>query len=247
MKGSTHLIIGATTYTNYLILTGKNFDILDIPICLAFSVLPDIDTESSKISKMLRSLPMKFILTFIFLSSLGIILYLTIFKNILPVYYILILPIMILFLRFFNKNKIFKKISLSLFFLFLYYILLKYTKLGFTKNILLFFAILPYFEHRSFSHSLIGIFTIGLFLFPITFVNTTKNYYNIALLSYFSHLFLGDIFTKKGIKILYPFSKKSYSLNVFKSKKIYNNLDIPFIVINLVFTFILYISIQKSL
>ena len=50
MKSVTHVAIGALTYTNYLMLSGNKIDILDIPIVLTFSVLPDIDISSSKIS-----------------------------------------------------------------------------------------------------------------------------------------------------------------------------------------------------
>ncbi|EHL11218.1 hypothetical protein HMPREF9629_00755 [Peptoanaerobacter stomatis] len=247
MKGNTHMVIGISTYANYIMLTGKKFDILDIPICLAFSVLPDIDTESSKISSKLRKLPLKIIISSLFLIFISIILYFTLIKKILPLYCIALFPIMVLFLKFFSKNKILKKISLSIAFLIIYYILLKYTKLGFTKNILLFFAILPYFEHRGFSHSINSLLLLAIILFPIYVIDNTKQYYVTALLSYFSHLFFGDIFTKKGIKIFYPFSKKNYSLNVFKNKKIYNNLDIPFIITFLTITFLIYIKLYKKM
>jgi brp/blh family beta-carotene 15,15'-monooxygenase len=54
---------------------------------------------------------------------------------------------------------------------------------------------------------------------------------------------MGDIFTKKGVPLLYPFSKKYYSLNIFTNSKIYNNLDIPFIVLYGVITSLIFLKI----
>lgn len=243
MKSPTHITIGALTYANYLMLTGKNFNILDIPICLAFSVLPDIDTQHSKISSNLRNIPMKLILYTLFIIFALIICYFSLVKQILPKYFVLFIPVMILFLKLFSKNKILKKISLSLFFIALYIASYKYTLIGNTKNILLLFAIVPFFTHRGFSHSILSIFLISTILYPIYKIPQTRSYYIVMILAYLSHILMGDIFTKKGVPLLYPFSKKYYSLNIFTNSKIYNNLDIPFIVLYGIITSLIFLKI----
>ena len=231
MKSVTHVAIGALTYTNYLMLSGNKIDILDIPIVLTFSVLPDIDISSSKISSKLRNIPLNLIIYGMLSIFSLIILYMCLVKQNISHYYILSIPTMVVFLKLFSKNKILKKISLSLFFVFLYYLFFKYSKVGSTKNIFLFLAVLPYFTHRGLSHSILSVIIIAITLYPLSQTDTLKSYYTAALISYSSHLFLGDIFTKKGIKLFYPLSKKDVSFNVFKSSKIYNNLDTPFLII----------------
>lgn len=149
---------------------------------------------------------------------------------------------MVVFLKLFSKNKILKKISLSLFFVFLYYIFFKYSKVGSTKNIFLFLAVLPYFTHRGLSHSILSVIIIAITLYPLSQTDTLKSYYTAALISYSSHLFLGDIFTKKGIKLFYPLSKKDVSFNVFKSPKIYNHLDTPFLIIYGIFSIFIFLN-----
>ena len=241
MKSVTHMAIGALTYTNYIMLSGNKIDILDIPIVLTFSVLPDIDISSSKISSKLRNIPLNLIIYGMLSIFSLIILYMCLVKQSISYYYILSVPAMIVFLKLFSKNKTLKKISLSLFFVFLYYIFYKYSKVSSTKNIFLFLAVLPYFTHRSLSHSIISVIIIAVTLYPLSMTDTLKSYYTAAF-SYSSHLFLGDIFTKKGIKLFYPLSKKDVSFNVFKSPKIYNNLDIPFLIIYGIFSIFIFLN-----
>lgn len=242
MKSVTHLTTGVLTYTNYILLSGNKIDILDIPIVLTFSVLPDIDISSSKISSKFRNIPLNFIVYGTLSIFSLIILYICLVKKSISYYFILLIPTMVLFLKLFSKNKILKKISLSLSFVFLYYLFYKYTNAGSPKNILLFLAVLPYFTHRSLSHSLLSIIIIGATLYPLYKTDTMQSYYISALLSYSSHLFLGDIFTKKGIKLFYPLSKKDISFNVFKSPKIYNHLDTPFLIIYGIFSIFIFLN-----
>lgn len=97
MKSVTHLVTGALTYTNYLMLSGNKIDILDIPIVLTFSVLPDIDISSSKISSKLRNIPLNLI-TYGMLSIFSlIILYMCLVKQNISYYYILSIPAMVVF------------------------------------------------------------------------------------------------------------------------------------------------------
>lgn len=128
----------------------------------------------------------------------------------------------------------------------MYYIFYKYSNVGSSKNIFLFLATLPYFTHRGLSHSLLSVIIIGVTLYPLYETDTMKSYYISALISYSSHLFLGDIFTKKGIKLFYPLSKKDISFNVFKSPKIYNHLDTPFLIIYGMFSIFVFLNFLQN-
>lgn len=241
MKSVTHATIGMTTYVNYIILTKQSFDIVDIPICLAFSVLPDIDVHSSKISQIIRKAPLKFIQIALFSLVTLALLYAVFIKRLLPEQALIIVPVMVLLLRFSSKNKTLKKVSLTLAFLFIYYIFSKYTHVKTAKNIFLLLAILPFFSHRGFSHSILALVLVALCLSPLKNDTNLIKYYYVAVISFFSHIFLGDIFTKEGVMLFYPISKYKISFNVIKSKALYKKIDYIYLLIYLSITlFIIY-------
>ncbi|MFD2923246.1 metal-dependent hydrolase [Halobacillus naozhouensis] len=65
-------------------------------------------------------------------------------------------------------------------------------------------------SHRKMTHSILFIFLIGGYCYFIGyFLAVPLNYFIGLLVGVCSHL-LGDVITKKGIPILYPFSKKHF-------------------------------------
>lgn len=96
------------------------------------------------------------------------------------------------------------------------------------------------FCNKMFGHR--GLFHTPCFLFLswLCYFNLSKNIYesNTFWVMYgFSVGFLchmiQDLFTKGGIKLLYPFSKKRFHLTNFKSKsKIHNGITVPLIILS---------------
>ncbi|WP_163528395.1 metal-dependent hydrolase [Halobacillus ihumii] len=65
-------------------------------------------------------------------------------------------------------------------------------------------------SHRKMTHSVLFIFLIGGYCYLIdSFLAVPLNYFIGLLVGVCSHL-LGDFITKKGIPLLYPFSKKHF-------------------------------------
>lgn len=76
-----------------------------------------------------------------------------------------------------------------------------------------------FMKHRAwYTHSI-----IGSFLLPLPFLLINKPYYIIVALACLSHT-LADTLTPIGTKIVYPISKKNYSLNIAKTGGVGENL-----------------------
>lgn len=81
------------------------------------------------------------------------------------------------------------------------------------------FIINKLFGHRTITHT--PLWLIPLFLLLQFFISSSKPEYAVfALIGYINgfvlHL-LGDLFSKSGIPMFYPFKRKRYSLSPFKS------------------------------
>ncbi|MGL5313684.1 MAG: metal-dependent hydrolase [Peptostreptococcaceae bacterium] len=103
-------------------------------------------------------------------------------------------------------------------------------------------AIFPWLKHRSFSHSIFAIIVIFFLLKQIELIYNISNLSFFGTISYASHIFLGDLFTKSGIPLFYPLSDKKFSLGFFKVGSFFSNmLEISFILIlvgSIIFTII---------
>mgnify|MGYP003379032841 FL=1 len=85
-------------------------------------------------------------------------------------------------------------------------------------------AIFPWLKHRGYSHSLFAIIIIHFLLKQIELITNISNLCFFGTVSYSSHIFLGDLFTRSGIPIFYPISKKKYSLCFFKVGGYFSNI-----------------------
>lgn len=224
MRGKTHAAVSLLTYYNFSLLTGTPLDITSAALSVSFSLLPDLDHFQSLISKKLSN-PL---LEKIFESALiSLILFPTlyIFKIKGLHFYLSSVAIIFLtaFIGLFIKKSVLRKLSVSFSILCLYFIL----KRIFPDKQWIYFAaflcLLPWFSHRSFSHSL----TAALCLF-FSLKSLWPSLAPVCTIAYSSHLLLGDLWTPSGIPLFFPFSKKRFRLiqTAKSSKKILPLIEI---------------------
>lgn len=219
MKGKAHASIGALTYYNYAILTQSGLSILLLFISIIFSLIPDLDTEKSIASKHIPSKKLEAFIEFI----IGLILFVTTFQlwvengfN----YYVLL--ILFIFMFFIFKSNI-KKLKLRKFILTVYSIVFYFLVVYITGSkshyfFVLFLGIIPWFSHRSFSHSLISIIFLYFSIHRLESIFKVNHLKEVVTFSYASHIFLGDILTVQGVPVFWPISKKRFSLISTKIK-----------------------------
>ncbi len=243
MRGKTHCTIGVLTSIQTCILFNIPITILNLIICAILSIFPDIDEPHSTIYNLIfkKNLSKKNLKKGVYILSIIISIIILKSNN----FYLILIALLgsfILFSLKFNYS-LFKKIFLSLIFLFfcimLYLNTNNLTLLAFSLTI----SIFPWLKHRSFSHSLVAVFIIYLFLKEIEKIYHIPFLSIIGTLSYLSHMFLGDIFTKSGVPIFYPLTSKKFSLAPFVvGTKKCNLLEYAFISV-LILT--IFISILK--
>lgn len=233
MRGKTHCTIGVLSVIQASILFKIPITIFNLILSAFFSILPDLDESNSVISEiLLKKNVSKFLFkTIIYAINLAIFFVsLKINDN----FYIssIITFISIVIIESKLTHILLRKIFLSLIFILLAICLyLVKIKIYFVIFCLM-LAVFPWLKHRSFSHSIFAIIIIYFLLKQIELIYNIYNLTFFGTISYASHIFLGDLFTKSGIPLFYPISDKKFSLGFFKVGSFFNNiLEISFILL----------------
>ncbi|MDB8792997.1 metal-dependent hydrolase [Romboutsia sp. 1001216sp1] len=233
MRGKTHCTIGVLSVIQASLLFNIPISIFNIILSAFFSILPDLDESNSIVSEMfLKKNTSKFILkitiylinVFIFFISLKI------NDNFFLSSLITFISIFIIESKL--NHTFLRKVFISLIFILLGFCL-------YLVNIKIYFSIFcfmlatfPWLKHRSFSHSIFAIIIVYFLLKQIELITNILNLSFFGTISYASHIFLGDLFTRSGIPLLYPISDKKFSLGFFKVGGFLNNtIEIIFIMI----------------
>lgn len=231
MRGKTHCTIGVLSVIQASLLFNIPISIFNLILSAFFAILPDLDESHSVISYLfLKKDVSKFILkATIYLINI-IIFFISIKIN--NNFYLssLITFIAIIIIESKLSHAFLRKVFLSLIFILLSICL-------YLVNVKIYFSIFclmlstfPWLKHRSFSHSIFATVIIYFLLKQIELITSISNLAFLGTVSYSSHLFLGDLFTKSGIPLLYPISDKKFSLGFFKVGSFFNNiLEILFI------------------
>lgn len=247
MRGKSHCTIGILASIQTCIFLNIPISFFIIIISAFFSLLPDLDEANSTISNlfMIKNISKKtlknIVYTLIFLIFLILI---NLNKNIF-VGCLFLIFLVVFFESKFNQNNL-KKIFLSFIFILISAIFYILTSNIYVCLFWLFVSTFPWLKHRGFSHSTLAIASIYVLTKQIE-LSFNINYFSLfATISYSSHIFLGDIFTKNGVSIFYPFTQKKISLTPYAvgSKKC-NFLEYFFILVFIILIFISIWSLQK--
>ena len=216
MKKLTHLAIGVITILEISILSQKIISPITFIIACICSLFPDIyKAKDSSFNEFIFTTPIKnfirYLLYFINMISFIILLYIN--KNL--IFNLLLSFILIIFIETKLKHILLRNSMFTLLFAILTYSLF-IIQADISIIILSFlFSISPWLIHEKFTHSLLGIFTIYIFLHQIENLTHCQYLAFFGSIGYASHMFLGDIFTKSGISIFYPIKRKKISLSFF--------------------------------
>ncbi len=233
MRGKTHCTIGVLSVIQASLVLNIPISIFNIMLSAFFAILPDLDESNSIISDMLLKKDVsKFILkATIYLINI-VIFFVSIKIN--DNFYLssLITFIAIIIIESKLTHTFLRKVFLSLIFILLAICL-------YLVNVKIYFSIFcimlstfPWLKHRSFSHSFFATVIIYFLLKQIELITNISNLAFLGTLSYSSHIFLGDLFTKSGIPLFYPISDKKFSLGFFKVGSFFSNiLEIFFVLI----------------
>lgn len=233
MRGKTHCTIGVLSVIQASLIFNIPITIFNLIMSAFFAILPDLDESHSIISDMLlKKNVSKFLLKAIIYIINILIFFVSLKLN--NNFYIssIITFISIIIIESKLTHTFLRKVFLSLIFILLAVCLyLVKVKIYFSIFCLM-LSTFPWLKHRSFSHS---IFATVIIYFLLKQIELITNIYNLAFLgtiSYASHIFLGDLFTKSGIPLLYPISDKKFSLGFFKVGSFMSNiLEILFIIL----------------
>lgn len=233
MRGKTHCTIGVLSVIQASLIFNIPITIFNLIMSAFFAILPDLDESHSIISDMLlKKNVSKFLLKAIIYIINILIFFVSLKLN--NNFYIssIITFIAIIIIESKLTHTFLRKVFLSLIFILLAVCLyLVKVKIYFSIFCLM-LSTFPWLKHRSFSHS---IFATVIIYFLLKQIELITNIYNLAFLgtiSYASHIFLGDLFTKSGIPLLYPISEKNFSLGFFKVGSFMSNiLEILFIIL----------------
>ena len=243
MRGKTHFTVGVLTSLQASLLFNKPLSLFDIIICSLFSLLPDLDTSNSTLSNKILNQNVSRKIYKLVIYLLNILIFLISIKingNIIISSLVTFIAIIILeanithgFLRRLFLSLIFILLAICLYIINgkIYFILFSCI-----------LAIFPWLKHRELSHSLLAVFMIAFILKQIELLSNISNLCFFGTIGYASHLFLGDLFTKSGIPILYPLSDKKFSLGFLRVggflSNILESLFILLLVVIIIFTLI---------
>lgn len=243
MRGKTHCTIGVLSVIQASILFKVPITVFNLILSAFFSILPDLDESNSVVSDILLKRNVSKFLFKIIIYTINLAIFFISLK-INDNFYIssIITFISIMIIESKLTHILLRKIFLSLIFILLgvclYLIKIKIYFVIFC----LMLAIFPWLKHRSFSHSIFAIIVIFFLLKQIELIYNISNLAFFGTISYASHIFLGDLFTKSGIPLFYPLSDKKFSLGFFKVGSFFSNmLEISFILIlvgSIIFTII---------
>ncbi len=246
MRGKTHCTIGILSVIQASIMFNIPISFFNLAISAFFSVLPDLDESNSTISDIFLKKDVSKFLLKILIYAINILIFFTSIK-LNDNFFIsaLITFVSIIIIESKLKHITIRKLFLSLIFILLSFILYLIKAKIYFILLFLMLSTFPWLKHRSFSHSFLATFIIYLLLKQLELL------YNISYLSFFgtisyaSHIFLGDLFTRSGVPILYPFTQKKFSLCFFKVGGFFSNiLEILFLV--MLFLLIIFSILNKQ-
>ena len=233
MRGRTHCTIGVLASIQSCLLFKVPISVLSIVISAIFSLLPDLDESNSTISNFFlkRDLSKKiYKLIISIINCLIFFISLKINDNFILSSIITFISIYIIESKLTHKSL--RKIFLSLTFLLLSFCLYL---TNFKIYIILFtliLALFPWLKHRGISHSIFAIIILYLLLKQIELLTNICYLSFYGTISYASHIFLGDIFTRQGVPIFYPLSNKKISFaNLRVGTSISNLVEILIVLI----------------
>ena len=236
MRGKTHFAIGILASLQASILFNKPLSIINIGICSLFSILPDLDTSNSILSNTILKQTSSKKIYKILIYSLDILIFVISLKiNKDFIISSIITFLSIIFLEAKINHVFLRKILLSSIFIILSVCI--YLANGKLYHILftIFLAFFPWLKHRKLSHSILAVLIISFLLKQIELLTNILNLCFFGTIGYTSHLFLGDLFTKAGIPLFYPFIKKNFSLGFLRvGGNLSNKLENLFIIILLI-------------
>lgn len=244
MRGRTHCTIGILTSIQASLIFKIPISIFSIIISAIFSLLPDLDEANSTISNLFLKKNISKIIYKLLIYLINILIFffsLSINNN----FYIssIITFISIFIVESKLTHAFLRKLFLSLtFLLFAACLYIANIKLYIVLFIII-LAIFPWLKHRGISHSILAILILYFLLKQIELLTNIYNLSFWGTISYASHIFLGDIFTRQGVPLFYPLSSKKFSLGNLKVGGNFSNFIEILIVLNLVI-FIIYSIIK---
>lgn len=232
MRGKTHCTIGILTAIQASLIFKVPISLLNLMVSAIFSILPDLDESNSIISDFFfKKNVSKFIYKILIYLINIIIFFISIKIN--DNFYIssIITFLSIIIIESKLTHVFLRKVFLSLIFILLticlYFVQAKIYFIIFT----LMLCVFPWLKHRSFSHSIFATVLIYFLLKQIELLSNISNLSFFGTVSYASHIFLGDLFTRQGVPLFYPISEKKISLGFLKVGGFLSNiLEVLFII-----------------
>lgn len=233
MRGKTHCTIGILTAIQASLIFKVPISLFNLVISAIFSILPDLDEPNSIISDFFLKKKVSKSIYKIFIYIINIIIFFISIKINDNFYLSSIITFAAIIIIESKLTHLFlRKIFLSLIFILLafclYFIKAKIYFIIFT----LMLGVFPWLKHRSFSHSIFAVVIIYFLLKQIELLTSISNLSFFGTVSYASHLFLGDLFTKQGVPLLYPINNKKISLGFLRvGGSLSNILEVLFILV----------------
>lgn len=230
MKGRTHLIVGTLTTVQTATFMHFKVDVLAMIFASLLSILPDIDEPNSIFSSLIfkKDFSKKIYRLIIYVLNITIFyISLRYNKNFIVAGIIAFMSIAFLEMKLTEKKmrKILISFELIAIGVLLYHLnFSKFYYLSFFS-----FSILPQLKHRQFTHSLIFIPLIYIWLRGFETLMIKDNilgFHGIALLgtiSFSTHIVL-DLFTKMGVPLFFPLSKRNISLGFLRVGSRFSNI-----------------------
>lgn len=230
MRGKTHCAVGIITGIQLSLIFSQPIVPTTIVASAVFSTLPDLDKSNSIISSLILKKNFSKFLYKLILFLLNISIFLISIKISSSFF---ISSAITFFTIIFLEKKVthydMRKALITGTLLLLSVILfLAKVNISFIVPFVI-FSIFPWLKHRNFSHSFLMVIIVFLIIKPISIV---INYEFLAFLSsfmYFLHI-ICDMFTRQGVAIFYPFSKKMISLGYIKVGGKFSNIIENFII-----------------
>ncbi len=230
MKGRTHLIVGTLTTVQTATFMHFKVDVLAMIFASLLSILPDIDEPDSIFSSFIfrKEFSKKIYRLVIYILNIAI-MYISLKYNKNFIIAGLIAFISIAFLERKLTEKKMRKILISFELISIGLLLYTFHFPKFYYLSFFAFSILPHLKHRQFTHSLIFIPLIYIWLRGfenLMIKNNVVGFHGIALMgtiSFSTHIIL-DLFTKMGVPLFFPFSRRNISLGFLRVGSRFSNI-----------------------
>lgn len=239
MRGRTHCTIGILASIQASLIFKIPISIFSIIISAIFSLLPDLDEPNSTISDIFFKKNISKFLYKILIYLINILIFFFSIKINNNFYLSSIITFASIFIIESKlTHKFLRKLFLSLIFLLLGVCLYLVNTKFYIVLFVMLLAIFPWLKHRGLSHSVFAIIIIYILLKQIELLTNIYNLSFWGTISYASHIFLGDIFTRQGVPLFYPLIEKKISLGNLRVGGYFSNLLEILLIISLVFLII---------